>query len=125
MTQFTITDIDRSHNSYGGISWLQISGENVVWSKEIIQLTNNNELFEIDPRLRGKPKIDGNKVVWERNNMVDSIRSIIFATINNTKSQSVQNSDRKLKFITSSTIIILSFVFLCLLKTITSQMSND
>ena len=140
MTQFTITELSRSYNSYGKVSALQISRDRVVWTaydstdkkqiflyngEETIQLTNNNELSEIDPRIVVNLKIDGNRVVWGRHNMIDSTKSIMLATIDDTESSSTQNRDRNPKIITSSTIIILGLVFLYLLKRTIGRMSND
>lgn len=106
-----------------------ISGNNIVWvgedgwneiffynGNETIQLTNNKELSEVSIQLDGNPKVDGNRVVWQRLNLSNATTSVMLATVDNTKSASSQYSDRQLKFVTSSTIIILSLIFLCWLK---------
>ena len=149
MTQFTITELSKFYDSNGSVSVTQISENNVVWTaydskgknqiflyngEETIQLSSNssvdnssyqtNELSEIDPRIVVNPKIDGNRVVWQRFNMSDTTTSIMLATIDDTKSSSIPPRDRvaypagnrNQKLVTSLTIIILGLISLCCLK---------
>ena len=97
----------------GGDGWKEIFFYN---GEETIQLTNNNELSEIEPRIVVNPKIDGNRVVWQRFNMIDNTTSIMFATIDDAKYSSKSYNDRESKLITSSTIIFLGLIFLVWLK---------
>lgn len=99
----------------------QISGDNVVWisgdgsgillynGSETIQLTDNDEFFETSP------KIDGNKIVWQRYNLAEHTTSIMLATIDDTESSSTPPLDREQKFVSSS-MIILGLISICLLK---------
>ena len=105
----------------------QISGDNTIWQSgdgftseillhngsKTIQLTKNNELSEVSPTVDINPIIEGNRIVLERANMIDSTTKIMLLTLDSTESSSISTSDRNYKIITSSTIIILGLVSLC------------
>ncbi|MGL5833820.1 MAG: hypothetical protein ACRC1Z_11400 [Waterburya sp.] len=108
----------------------QVSGDNVVWQREVlfnreeylyqseiflyngketIRLTNN----DVNDFL---PQIDGNRIVWERASAVEKTTNIMLATLEDTKSSSTPPLDRGQEFVSSSMMIIFGLISCYLLK---------
>ncbi|MEL6927380.1 MAG: hypothetical protein AAFO95_01945 [Cyanobacteria bacterium J06600_6] len=99
----------------------QISGDYIVWQSSFdLFAYNGSEVIHLAKRTGGRllhlyPKIDGNKIVWEKHDLLDNTTSIMLATLNDSESLSIPTIDRAPQILTTSAIAIFSLilVYLC------------